>query len=205
MELQRVGHNWTTLASLHFLFQPLWWCSLPRPLCLGGWKHHVAACSVFTTSATAPPFLLALPVPSWCSCVPWYSHCPCWALLVVHVTDAQNLEEPELPPGEMLGFHARGVFSTTLFLLFTYRLPLPSDMLVGITTPSVCMHAKLLQLCSTLCNPVDCSLLGFSVHGVIQARILEWVAMPSSKGSSQPRNQAFISYVSCISRHVLYH
>ena len=165
----------------------------------------MAACSVFTTSATAPPFLLALPVPSWCSCVPWYSHCPCWALLVVHVTDAQNLEEPELPPGEMLGFHARGVFSTTLFLLFTYRLPLPSDMLVGITTPSVCMHAKLLQLCSTLCNPVDCSLLGFSVHGVIQARILEWVAMPSSKGSSQPRNQAFISYVSCISRHVLYH
>ena len=96
-------------------------------------------------------------------------------------------------------------FNTTLFLLFTYRLPPPSDMLVGITTPSVCMHVKLLQLCSTLCDPVDCSLLGFSVHGILQARILEWVAMPSSKGSSQPRNQAFISYVSCISRHVLYH
>ena len=165
----------------------------------------MAACSVFTTSATAPPFLLALPAPSWCSCVPWYSHCPCWALLLVHVTDAQNLEEPELPPGEMLGFHARGVFSTTLFLLFTYRLSPPNDMLVGITTLSVCMHVKLLQLCSTLCDPVDCSLLGFSVHGILQARILEWVAMPSSKGSSQPRNQAFISYVSCISRHVLYH
>ena len=144
----------------------------------------MAACSVFTTSATAPPFLLALPVPSWCSCVPWYSHCPCWALLVVHVTDAQNLEEPELPPGEMLGFHARGVFSTTLFLLFTYRLPLPSDMLVGITTPSVCMHAKLLQLCSTLCNPVDCNVPGFSVHGILQARILQWVAKPSSRGFS---------------------
>ena len=43
---------------------------------------------------------------------------------------------------------------------------------------------KLLQLCSTLCNPMDYSLLGSSVHGILQARILEWVAMPSSRGSS---------------------
>ena len=39
------------------------------------------------------------------------------------------------------------------------------------------MRAKSLQLCPTLCDPVDCSLLGSSVHGVLQARILEWVAM----------------------------
>ena len=45
--------------------------------------------------------------------------CPCWALLLVHGTDAQKLEEPELPPGEMLGFHAWEVFSTALFLFFT--------------------------------------------------------------------------------------
>ena len=42
--------------------------------------------------------------------------------------------------------------------------------------------AKLLQSCPTLCDPMDCSLPGFSVHGVLQARILEWVAMPSSRG-----------------------
>ena len=42
--------------------------------------------------------------------------------------------------------------------------------------------AKLLQSCPTLCNPMDCSPPGFSVHGILQARILEWVAMPSSKG-----------------------
>ena len=44
--------------------------------------------------------------------------------------------------------------------------------------------AKSLQLCPTLCNPVDCSPLGFSVHGILQARILEWVAISSSRGSS---------------------
>ena len=41
------------------------------------------------------------------------------------------------------------------------------------------MHAKLLRSCVTLCDPVDCSLSGSSVHGILQARILDWVAMPS--------------------------
>ena len=39
----------------------------------------------------------------------------------------------------------------------------------------------------TLCNPKDCGLPAFSVCGILQARILEWVAMPSSRGPSQPR------------------
>ena len=47
-----------------------------------------------------------------------------------------------------------------------------------------CIRAKSLQLCPTLGNPMDCSLPGSSVHENLQARILEWVAMPSSKGSS---------------------
>ena len=52
------------------------------------------------------------------------------------------------------------------------------------------MHA---QSCPTLCDPMDCSLLGSSVHGILQARILEWVGVFSSKGSSQPRNRTHIS------------
>ena len=44
------------------------------------------------------------------------------------------------------------------------------------------MHAKSLQSCPTLCNPMDCSPPGSSVHGILQARILVWVAMPSSSG-----------------------
>ena len=49
------------------------------------------------------------------------------------------------------------------------------------------------QSCLTLCNTEDCSPPGSSVHGILQARILEWVAMPSSRGSSQPRDRAQVS------------
>ena len=48
----------------------------------------------------------------------------------------------------------------------------------------MCMHAKSLQSYPTLCDPMDCSLRGSFAHGILQARILEWVAMPSFKGSS---------------------
>ena len=65
-------------------------------------------------------------------------------------------------------------------------------------------HAKQLQLCPTLCNPTDGSPPGSSVRGILQARILEWVAMPSSRGSSQPRDWTHVSYVSCTGRWVLY-
>ena len=62
-----------------------------------------------------------------------------------------------------------------------------------------------LQSCPTLCDSMDCSPPGSSVHGILQARILEWVARPSSRGSSQPRDQIRVSHVSCISRWVLYY
>ena len=62
----------------------------------------------------------------------------------------------------------------------------------------VCVHAQLIQSCLTICNPMDLSLPGFSVHGISQARLLEWVAMPSSKGSVWPRYQTCASWVSCI-------
>ena len=54
------------------------------------------------------------------------------------------------------------------------------------------VHALSLQLCLTLSNPMDCSLPGSSVHGVFTARILEWVAMLSSRGSSWPRDQTWV-------------
>ena len=68
-----------------------------------------------------------------------------------------------------------------------------------------CMHAKSLQLCPALCNPMEYSPPRSSVHGILQARILEWVAMPSSRGSFSPRDQIHVSCVSCIGRWVLYH
>ena len=51
-------------------------------------------------------------------------------------------------------------------------------------------------------TPMDCSTPGSSVHGILQARILEWVAIPSCRGSSWPRHHTCIFYVSCIGRWV---
>ena len=52
-----------------------------------------------------------------------------------------------------------------------------------------------IQSCPALCDPMDCSLLGSSIHGILQARILEWVAIPFSRGSFRPRDW---TQVSCI-------
>ena len=65
-----------------------------------------------------------------------------------------------------------------------------------------CVLAKSLQLCPTLCNPLGCSPPGFSVHGILQARIPEWVAMPTSRGSSRPRDRTCVFFVSYIGRWV---
>ena len=50
------------------------------------------------------------------------------------------------------------------------------------------------QLCPTLCNPMDCGLPGSSLHGILQIRVLERVSIPSSRGSSQPRDQTPVSW-----------
>ena len=65
--------------------------------------------------------------------------------------------------------------------------------------------AKSLQLCTILCNPMNCSPPGSCVRGSLQARTLEWVAMLSSRGLSQLRDRTQVSYVSYIDRQILYH
>ena len=67
---------------------------------------------------------------------------------------------------------------------------------------NVCMSA---QSCLTLCDPMDCSPPTSSVHGIFQARIIEWVAISYSRGSSWSRDQTHISWVSCIGRWILYY
>ena len=62
-----------------------------------------------------------------------------------------------------------------------------------------------IKLCATICDPMDYRPPGSSVHGVLLARILEWVAIYYSRGSSQPRDQTHVSQVSCVGRWVLYH
>ena len=81
----------------------------------------------------------------------------------------------------------------------------PNGSFLILISMFACMHAKLLQLCLTVCDPMDYSLPGSSVHGILQARILDWVAMPCSRESSRPRDRTHISYVSCIGRRILCH
>ena len=88
------------------------------------------------------------------------------------------------------------------------RLPRPWDSPgrktgVGCHVLIQCMKVKseseVTQSCLTLCDPMDSSLPGSTVHGIFQARILEWAAISFSRGSSQPRDQ---TWVSCIAdRH----
>ena len=59
----------------------------------------------------------------------------------------------------------------------------------------VLVKVLVFQLCPTLCNPMNCSLSGFSVHEILQARILEWAAMPFSRRSSQSRDQTWVSRI----------
>ena len=72
------------------------------------------------------------------------------------------------------------------------------------TMPKWCVHAKSLQSCLTLCDPLDCSLPGCTVCGILQTRTLEQVVISSSRGFYQPRDWTHTSFVSCIGRQVLY-
>ena len=63
----------------------------------------------------------------------------------------------------------------------------------GICTPMADSCVFVAQLCPTLCDPMDCNPPGSSVHEIFQARILEWVAISFSRGSSQPRDQTRVS------------
>ena len=60
-------------------------------------------------------------------------------------------------------------------------------------------ESEVAQSCLTLCDPMDCSLLGFSILGIFQARIVEWVAISFSRESSQPRDSSLVSRI--VGRH----
>ena len=76
--------------------------------------------------------------------------------------------------------------------------PFPASLeqgLAGCYNLSICCVWLTAQLCPTLCDPMDGSPPGSSVHWILQARLLEWVAIPSSRGSSQPRDQTQFSRI----------
>ena len=68
-----------------------------------------------------------------------------------------------------------------------------------------CCGCLVTKSCLTLCDPMDCSPPGFSVHGILQARALELVAISFFRGSFRHSNQTHVSCMSCIGRQILYH
>ena len=69
------------------------------------------------------------------------------------------------------------------------------DCIANVFMPQ-CASCLIAQLCSTLCNPMDCSLLGSSVHGIFfKTRVLEWIAISPSRGSSWPRDRTGVACI----------
>ena len=66
------------------------------------------------------------------------------------------------------------------------------------------LHAQSPQLHLTLCDPRDCGPPGSSVHGILQAGMLEWVAIPSSREPSRPGDQTHVSCISCTAGRFFY-
>ena len=95
------------------------------------------------------------------------------------------------PRGHSLGSSARLSLSSPVAL---HSSPSPHAVLCWVA-----------PLCLPLCNSMDYSLPGSSIHVILQARTLEWVATSFSRGSSRPRDWTHISCVSCTARRVLHH
>ena len=86
------------------------------------------------------------------------------------------------PRWHAVSSHTEKLWVTLKWRSLLLKLPLTWYLLCLVT-----------QSCPTLCDPMDCSPPGPSVHGILQARVLEWVAMPSSRGSFQLRDQTQVS------------
>ena len=92
----------------------------------------------------------------------------------------------------------RGILNSLWFCFVNVTVFFASQCL-WLQNMDVLLHfVCVLSRCLTLCNPMDCSLPGSSICGIFQARILEWVAISYSTGSSRPRDQNCVSCVSCL-------
>ena len=83
--------------------------------------------------------------------------------------------------------------NTAVHLKFFIDVQLNYNVLISAVQQSdsvLCMKVVVTQLCQTLCNPMDCSPPGTTVLGILQAKIMEWVAIPFSRGYSQPKAMA---------------
>ena len=171
----------------------------PPGLCL--WRGGDMA--IFMTTLNIP-WALFLTAPS--SCAP-INHIK--SISVTAVFQIDNKQGPTVLHrtlcsglcGSLDGREIWGRMNTCIYMAKSFCCS--PETITALLIGYACMHTKSLQSCLTLCDPVDSSPPGPSIHGILQARILEWVAMPSTRGSSQIRDWTCIC-VSFIGRW-LYH
>ena len=152
--------------------------------------------------------------------VPWYSDAKNWFIGKDHDAEKDWRQEKGTTEDEMVGWHPRldahefvqspgigeGQRSLACCSPWGHKGSEMTEPLnwTEYNVNAMCMPA-VLQLSPTLCDPMDCSPPGSSVHGILQAIILEWVAISSPRGFCQPRDKTQVSCGSCIGRQVLYH
>ena len=113
-----------------------------------------------------------------------------------------STQKKEKPTEDLIFFPLNNTDAKTLNKILTNLIWQYTILFFFCVCVCVCVCV---QSCLTLCNPMDCSLPGCSVHGIFQARILEWFAISYSRGTSQPRDPTCVSCVTCIIRWLLYH
>ena len=120
---------------------------------------------------------------------------PGWLLGASPQTVSQPLlhtQEPPSPWQDILVFSMQ-CWRTGMTSVIWILKNLETCLLVTVSKRTWGKKVKVIQSCLTLCNPMNCSLPGSSVHGILQARILQWVANPFSRGSSQPMDRTQVS------------
>ena len=130
--------------------------------------------------------------------------------LTCPLSHSLSLTHGNLNPDSLISlpFHSHFANFNIVVLILVWCFPKRSSViqLYSMYSPATCVYThthtltyvythisgkvkvKVTQSCLTLCNPMDCSLPGSSVHGIFQTRILEWATVPFSRGSSQPRD-----------------
>ena len=132
-------------------------------------------------------------IKSWVLIYPWSLHERDFPLFFPPCGDTEKtvIYEPGSSPHQMLNLSS----ALGLLSLQNCKKSIPVVYKPLVYDYHACLVA---QSCPTLCNPMHCSPLGSSVQGILQKRILQWVAISFSKGSSRLRDQTCVSCVSCI-------
>ena len=102
-----------------------------------------------------------------------------------------QLSHPYMTTGKTIALTRQTFVGKVMSLLFC----MSSRLVITSLPRSKVKESEVAQSCPTLCDPIDCSLSGSCIHGIFQARVLEWIAISFPRGSSWPRNWTQVSHI----------